>query len=473
MLGLNAAEVARAVSGVCIGRGEQPISGVVTDSRAVRPGSLFVALPGVRTDGHRFLAEAQSRGAAAALVQPDRGPRPADLDVIVVPDTLAALGALARFHRARLAASVIGVTGTVGKTTAKDFLAALLGGPGAAVHAAPASFNSECGLPLAILAAPLDARFLVLEYGVNAPGEMERLLAIARPQHAWITALTEVHLEGMGERATIVAEKCKLARAVPEGGRIWLASRWADDCAEHARAWCGRVHWTGLHDAGGDAGGMRVLHAIPGAFRVDIPGLGEAVLPVVARHEAELAATAALAALELGAPPAAVAQRLTQLQRPPGRLQVHSFGPVVVLDDAYNASPASMEAALAVLAQWPRGGRRIAVLGTMHELGAAAERCHRQVGQAAAALPLDLVLCVGRGGAWIAHAAAQAGAAAAAVEDPAAAVARLRAQLQAGDVILLKASRAEGLERLLPELEAAARLLTARGVAGAAREGRA
>ena len=454
MLGLTAAEVARAVSGDLLGAGATPITSVVTDSRKVQPGALFVALPGARTDGHKYLAEARAAGAAAAMVLADRGERPAAFDLIVVGDTLAALGALARTHLGRLRAGVIGITGTVGKTTAKDFLADLLGGPAAGVHAAPASFNSECGLPLAVLSAPAGARRLVLEYGINAPGEMDRLLAVARPQHAWITALTEVHLEGMGERATIVREKAQLARAVPEGGGIWLTPRWAGELAERRGEWCGRVQLAGLD---GGPGRGRTLAPVPGAFRVELPGIGVVALPVIAPHEAELAAVAAAMALEFGVPPAALAERLARLQRPPGRLAVRRYGALTVLDDAYNASPASMEAALRVLAAWPRAGRRIAVLGTMHELGAQAERCHREVGALAGGLALDALFTVGRGGTWIAQAAAAAGAGpVAAVDDVATLSARLPQELRAGDVVLLKASRAEALERVLASLETGA-----------------
>lgn len=448
MLGLTAAEIAQALAATLQGSGGRTIQGVCTDSRQVRPGDLFIALPGNRTDGHRFLGEARDAGAAAALVQPDRGVRPAGLDVVVVPDTLAALGELARLWLSRLRAQVVGVTGTVGKTTAKDFLAALLGGPAAGVHAAPASFNSECGLALAVLGAPPGARWLVLEYGVNAPGEMERLLRIARPHHAWTTALTEVHLEGMGDRATLVREKALLSGAVRDGGRVWALP------GAHADLAAAGLEPSRVEVAGFCAGGASVLDPTPRAFRVEIPQVGGVALPVVARHEAELAAAAAAIALDLGVPAAALRPRLEKLQRPPGRLTVRAFGAVTVLDDSYNASPAAMEAALEVLGAWMPARRRIAVLGTMHELGAAAERLHRAAGRKAASLCLDGVWTVGAAAAWIADEVRRGAAGTDVREFGGVEEAREAAgAVEAGDVLLLKASRAEGLERLLPALE--------------------
>lgn len=457
MLGLSPEQVARAVGGSLLGAEAEaaaaPVRAVVTDSRQLAAGDLFVALPGARTDGHRFLAEARTAGAVAALVQPDRGARPAGLPVVVVEDTLAALAELARFHLSRLACPVIGITGSVGKTTAKDLLAQLLGGAEAGAHAAPASFNSEVGLPLAVLAAPLGARLLILEYGVNAPGEMERLLGIARPQHAWLTALTVVHLEGMGDLETVVREKTRLARAVTGGGWVWSTPA---VCAAAAHQGCGWEERERLAGLDGNDGRGRVLEALPGRFRVELPGLGPLTLPVVARHEAEMCAVAAAIAAELGAGPAELRARLAEVRRPRGRLSLHDFGPIQVIDDSYNSSPAALDAALEVLSDWPGAPRRVAVLGTMHELGEQAEALHRAAG-ADAGRRCDAVLGVGRGGAWIAEGARALGCPAVSwAEDLPAAESALRELVGPGSVVLLKASRAEALERLLPGLDRAA-----------------
>lgn len=462
MLGLTVAEAARALGAPFAGDGSRPLLRVVSDSRDAQTGDLFVALPGARVDGHDFLSVVAAQGAAAALVLPGHGPRPHSLAVIEVPDTTAALASLARFHLARLSARVFGVTGSVGKTTAKDFLAQLLGGPDAGVHAAPASFNSEVGLPLSILGAGLNCRSLVLEYGINAPGEMEVLRRIAPPHEVWITALAEVHLEGMRDLATIIREKALLAAAAPAGGRIWLSDNLRKTLAGCASGWQARIHaLPGLREPG-----LRIISRSPMAWELSHPRWGELFLPVVAEHEVETALAAGTIASAQGVAPAVIAARLRRLTRPRGRLTLQRSGAITLLNDAYNASPASLQAALEALAAWPGEGRRIAILGAMNELGESAERLHRAAGVAAASLPLTRVLGIGVGGKWIAEGARSMGMEAMVVADQAEALALLEADLLPADVLLLKASRAEGLDRLLEPLSrAAARTAAAVSVA--------
>ena len=428
---------------------ERPLDAVVVDGRRAAPGTLFVALPGARTDGHAHLPQARLGGATAALVR-DAGALPEGMPGIVVRDTLAALHTLARLHLQALAPVVVGVTGSVGKTTAKDFLFQLLGGPGGEVHAAPASYNSEIGLPLAVLGAAPGTRTLVLEYGINAPGEMAVLCGIARPQHCWITAFRQVHLEGMGGIAAVVRETCVLAQAAD--GAVWMDRATADLAQSYGVDYAAPLRPCGLEESGAE-----LLAARPGAFRVRHAAWGERVLPVVAPHEARVACAAAAIALHLGSDPRQVGARLETLRRPQGRLTVRELaGGVTVIDDAYNASPASLRAALQVLQGWPTRGRRYAVLGTMHELGSAARRLHEEAGGWLAGCGVDRLHAIGPGGAWLAAGAQQVGVAATRHEDVAAAGAALAAELRPGDVVLLKASRAAGLERLLPCLESAA-----------------
>lgn len=456
MRGLTLGDVARATGGQLLGPAGLPLAGVVADSRAVRGGELFVALPGARTDGHRFLEAVRAAGAAGALVAAGRGPRPAGLPVVVVPDTGRALADLARHWLHGLRARVLGVTGTVGKTTLKDFLGQLLGGPDAGVHVAPGSYNSEVGLPLAVLGAPPACRTLVLEYGVNAPGEMAALLRVARPDAACLTAVTPVHLEGMGDLDTIRREKALLAAAVPEGGEVWLTAAAAEAMADLPASWAARVHRVGL----GESDGVRLLVSRPGAFVVDLAGIGTVTLPLVARHEVELAVLAARVARQSGRPAAALAGVLARLRRPPGRLTVHRpAGGGCLLDDAYNASPAAVAAALEVLASWPGARRRIAVLGAMHELGRAAAELHREAGRQAAAVA-DLVVAVGAAGPWLAEGA---GPRARRVPDAAAARDLLRPLLGPDTAVLVKASRAEGLDVLVAELAGSAPAVPAGG----------
>ena len=444
MLQLDLAGIAHAIGGHLVGDGSGEVQRVITDSRAVQPGDLFVALDGARTDGHQYLQQVLDAGAVGALVMPDRGERPPQLPCVVVSDTLQALGSLARFHLGRLNANVVGITGTVGKTTAKDLMAHLLGGPQHKVHAAPASYNSECGLPLAILGADLDTRLLVLEYGINAPGEMKRLLQIAQPHWSWITALTPVHLEGMGDLQTIVDEKLLLAEATRSGGAVWMPTSVAEHAELKQSSWRARAQTVRVE---------KVIRALPGDYQLQLAGVGEVSLELEADHEATQVAVACQIALTLGVSAATIIERLHAMPRPSGRLTRHTFGSVLVLDDAYNASPAAVTAALQVLARIEGQGRRIAVLGTMHEMGAGAEHFHRVAGEQVAAGTVDWLIGVGNGGAWIADSAAGSNMRCDAVATAADAAQLLQQDLQPGDIILLKASRAEGLEGVLPLVE--------------------
>jgi len=445
MLGLNTQEVAQVLGANLFTDAPQPIRRVVMDSRAVVPGDLFVALVGARTDGHEHLRQAFEKGAVAALVQPDHGERPTGFACLVVPDTLKALGALARFHIGRLQAPVIGITGSVGKTTAKDFLFQLLGGAAENAFAAPASYNSEVGLPLAILGAPLDTKTLVLEFGINAPGEMEILLGIARPRYVWMTAIGASHLEGLGGVETVAFEKAKLAEAAPENGRIWIDEVVAEAMQEHRLIWQAHLE---VRDPLMEEG-LKVQSRTPGNWVFEHPRFGALHMKLHAEHEIASALTAARIASFFGVPDNVLQKRLTQLVPPQGRMTVIHRDGVTILDDAYNANPLSMHAALDVFKSWPHAQRRIAVLGSMKELGASSEVLHREVGHWVSEAQVDLLIGVGSGGAWIAQGTADA-VNCRVVDDAAAAAAILNQTLQEGDVLLLKASRAEALERILP-----------------------
>lgn len=448
MLGLTVREVAQALGAACPGDGAQVVRRVVIDSRAVAPGDLFVALVGARTDGHAHLRQAVEKGAVAALVMPDRGERPATLPALVVADTLQALAVLARFHLARLQAKVLGITGSVGKTTAKDFLFQTLGGSTNRVFAAPASYNSEVGLPLAILAAPLDTRILVLEYGINAPGEMEVLLGIARPDHAWITAVGASHLEGLGDVECVAREKCLLGAAVGEQGTVWLEAGLADRLDPHTKTWQARV----IRCAPVDHAEIEVRAQVPGRWHLQHPQWGTLRLGLHAQHEVVTALMAARIAMSLGTPAEALPERLQSLTPPQGRMTVELRGGLWILDDAYNANPLSMRAALEVLGAWPEAQRRIAVLGSMKELGADAEALHRAVGDEVVTAGCDLLVGVGSGGAWIAE-GVDGRVPCRVVDDAEGAAAILRRSLEEGDALLLKASRSEALERILEHLD--------------------
>lgn len=443
MFPLSMTELARICAGMLKGDGSLQAKRVVIDSRQVEPGDLFVALRGARSDGHTHLHEVFARGAAGAIVEADGLPRPEGLTVVVVPHCLGALADMARAARARLQAQVIGITGSVGKTTAKDFLAFLLGGPEANVFAAPASYNSEIGLPLAVLAAPTDSQLLVLEYGINAPGEMAQLLSIVRPDHAWLTAITEAHLAGLHDLATVAHEKCLLPATVPEGKSIWLDSRTWQAAGAETSAWsglCQQLDPLELEDG--------LLQGAPGHWRLEHPRFGSLRLSLGAEHQVATALTAAHIAASHGVSDEQLAQRLPLLQPPAGRMSLHRLGNSLLIEDSYNANPASMTAALQALADWPSSGPKWAVLGTMHELGEGARVAHLALGEEAVASGIDALITVGEGGAWIAEGVASTGKELRvfACEDADAAAKLLLQELPQEVVLLLKASRQAGLE---------------------------
>lgn len=452
MFPLSLADLARICGGMLKGDGTAVAHRIVIDSRQVQAGDLFIALRGARSDGHTHLHEVFARGAAGAIVEADGPPRPQGLPVVVVPQSLRALADLARAARARLQAQVIGITGSVGKTTAKDFLAFLLGGSQAHVFAAPASYNSEIGLPLAVLAAPSDSRLLVLEYGINAPGEMAELIGIVRPDHAWLTAIAEAHLAGLKDLATIAHEKCLLPAAVQEGKSIWFDSQTREAAGPKCQNWSGLCQQLDpLQFEGG------LLRGAPGHWRLEHPRFGRLQLPLGAKHQVATALTAAHIAASFGVSDEEIGQRLPLLSAPAGRMSLHRFGPSLLIEDSYNANPASMRAALEALAQWPSQAAKWAVLGTMGELGPGAKEAHVALGQQALSAGVQGIVTVGEGGAWIADGIAQNDSSVPvftcdAAED---AAALLEHELPEEVVLLLKASRQAGLEVIRQRLTSA------------------
>lgn len=430
------------------------VSGIAhADSRKLDPGDLFVALPGARVDGHDYLNQAAAAGASAALISvmppANQLKQLAELSLLLVENSLHALQQLARCHLADLQCELIGITGAVGKTSAKDVLALLLGGEAEAVHAAPASFNSEIGLPLAVLAAAPSSKRMVLEYGVNEPGEMDVLLSIAQPDHVWLTALSDAHLEGMGSLSTIVKEKSKLCAAAK--ATVWSTRETAGVAAANGQMW-----GLGANLCGFDQHQRHLCTSVPGNFTLDLPECGVVKLALLARHQAETVAVAVALAAHLGVSPEQLRKRLSEVRGPAGRMELQCFDQLQVIDDSYNASPCSMRAALTCLRDWPCPATRVAILGTMHELGAQSPHFHAELGFYAADCKLDLMIGIGPGGKQILDAADNVGAACNfkyfdRVEELDAAI--LSQLLEPDCVVLLKASRAEQLEKLLPSLD--------------------
>lgn len=461
---LTAAAVARVAGGEVVRRGA-PAHGVTTDSRGKCLGRLFVALRGANHDGHRFLADAAARGATGLLI--DRGMDDAALAaalaplgrvfapfVVRVPDTGRALLDLAAEHRRRHRAKVVGITGSCGKTTTKEWLGAVLGRAMPTVRS-PASFNNQIGVPLTLFAIEPETRAAVVEIGTNAPGEIGMLSAVARPDLGIVTCVAPAHLEGLGSLEGVALEKSALPAALPDEGLCLLNG---DDAACRAMAERTRatVQFVGI-DREADWFATDVqFHGLGTSFRLQ--GERPVTLPVLGTHAVYNALLVIAAASQLGVAEQDVLQALAAVPAAARRLEAKVRGGVTVYDDTYNMNPESARAALHALAGTATAGRRIAVFGAMLELGAASEALHERLGAEVARTRQDQLLCVGAGAEPIARGAVRAGMSAVAVHVFAGvgeALAHLRSAVRPGDVVLAKASRRIGLDRLVDQLLAA------------------
>ncbi len=443
-------------------RGAAVTGPVVVDSRLVVPGALFVALPGARTDGHDHAAAAVAAGAVAVLAA-----REVEVPCLVVPPErggqLEALGALARHVVAALPRlTVVGVTGSSGKTSTKDLLAALLGDAGPTV-APLGSFNNEIGLPLTALRCDASTRFLVAEMGARRPGNIAYLTGITPPDVAVVLNVGTAHVGVFGSREQIAATKGELPEALGEQGVAVLN---ADDplVAAMAGRTRGRVVLTGLSaSAQVRAEDVRLDTWSRPSFLLRTPtGDAPVTLALHGEHHVANALAAAAVALEAGLAPARIAELLaTATPASRWRMEVTTRPDgVTVVNDAYNANPDSVRAALKALAAIGRpedGARRRtwAVLGEMLELGDTARDEHDAVGRLAVRLDVSRLLAVGEGARAIHAGASQEGSwgeESAWVPDAAAALELLRAELAPGDVVLVKASRSVGLEAVATAL---------------------
>ena len=431
--------------------GNERFRRVQIDSRACARGDLFVALRGERTDGQEFVHDAVARGARGVLVRERPEALAGDVAVFVVDDTLAALQRLAAGRRDRRRAKVIGITGSVGKTTTKEITAAVLAAR-FPVLKNEANYNNEIGLPLTLLKLTHRHKRAVLEMGMYAQGEIRTLCEIARPEMGVVTNIGPSHLERLGSLEAIAAAKAELPESLPPQG---FAIFNADDPLVLAMADRTRAHpltygTTVDADVRGSDVAARGLDGV--AFRLHWRGQSAEVKTALpGRHIVSNALAACAVALADGMPFRDVAKALAKA-RVPLRLQVHrGRNGCTILDDTYNASPASMAAALDLLAGIP--GRRVAVLGDMRELGPAEREGHLAVGRRAAETA-DVIHTVGELGLLVAEGARESGHRNIhhhdTKEDATAAVA---ADLHPDDVILLKASRAMAFETLLSALK--------------------
>lgn len=423
----------------------QYLRSVATDSRLVEPGSLFVAIRGERVDGHDYVPQALSAGALAALVsQPVTGPS------ILVQDTVASMGSLAAALRQRLAGCrVVAITGSSGKTSTKDLLAEVLGSHGPTV-APQGSFNTEVGVPMTIFRAELGTKYLVLEMGMRGPGHISTLVQLARPEIGVILNAGSAHLGMMGSRQAIVEAKGEILDLLPSEGFAVLPG---DDPAILAQV--RRTSASILTFGTGPSLDVRAEHvrmdeaARPSFDMVWAERRTEVRLQSRGRHQVANALAAAAVCLGLGLDQDWTAAALSAATpRSQWRMEVHRApSGVTVVNDAYNANPESVAAALATLVAMGEGRRRIAVLGEMLELGAASPALHAEVGQQAATLGIRLV-CVGPGTVPMHQAAIAAGGSSHWVPDAQEAIESVLADLGAGDTVLVKASRGIGLEQV-------------------------
>ena len=453
MIRINAHDIAEVVNGEWLGGATSPeVAGVGTDTRECLAGRLFVAIPGERHDGHDHLAAAAKAGAVAAMVEriPDDS---GGLPLIRVEDVRKALADLAGHHRSRLhQTTVISITGSAGKTTVRRMAEAVLSLQSRG-SASPRSFNNDLGVPLTMLAASPEDRWLLVEVGTNAPGEIAALTRLVSPQVAIITGIGRAHLGGFGGEQELASEKASMLDHLQENGHAIVQ---VDSALIHPELEARAAKPIRFTTYGRSlAADLRLTGRQPldGSQRIEIDGSLTATLSLPGEHNAVNALGVIALARHLGMSDEDIAAGLGRVEPAPGRMEPVEVAGIHVVHDAYNANPESMVAALVTFAETAAGDRRkVAVLGEMRELGEQSDALHREVGAAAARAELDLLVGVGAGGGLIldgARAAGHAGdAVAVTLEDDVLKIAEL---CRRGDQVLLKASRGVRLERVLAE----------------------
>lgn len=453
-------EVARATQGSLVA-GADPnlaLGGVHTDSRATLAGKLFVALSGEHFDGHAFARDAVTKGAAAVMAERDLGDVGAP--VVRVGSTLAALGALARAHRQRLATKVVGVAGSAGKTTTRSAVGAVLelAAPGA-VHQTQGNLNNAIGVPLVLLGLEARHRFAVVEIGTNVTGEVATLTALAAPDVGVLTLVGVEHSEGLGDLDAIEREEGALFAGLRPGG---VAVGNSDDVRVERQLALGPAEKRVRYGFGAAANVRCVSRAGAGVGRQHVTfrsERGELALELGLLGEAgvyaALAAVSVAQALGVEVPDAARLSRALSGAGEPGRLEAHELADgTVVLDDAYNANPASAVASLKTAAEVARerGARLVLVLGEMRELGPLSASEHTRLGETIAASGAAELIAVSGDARLYVDPAKNGGVSSVFTPDAEAALAAARARMRPGDVVLVKASRGVRAERVVQGL---------------------
>jgi UDP-N-acetylmuramoyl-tripeptide--D-alanyl-D-alanine ligase len=458
MIPLTLEEIARTVSGTVHGTANPGLTvtgPVVIDSREATAGALFVAIVGARSDGHDFAHAAYATGASAVLCS-----RPVDGPCVVADDVVTALTKLAELVRSRLSPVVIGLTGSVGKTTTKDLIAQILEREAPTVATAR-SYNNEIGLPLTILRADRETRYLVLEMGAANQGDITHLVRVARPQVGLVLNVGPAHVLTLGGIEGVAKAKAEMVRDLPSAAAGGLALLNADDerVAAMARQTPATVMFYGTgKDAAVRAQDVTLDAAGHASFTLHTPAAEAPVrLRLPGEHQVANALAAACAASAVGVQNDRIAAALSSaVPRSPSRFQIRERPDgVTVIDDAYNANPVSTRAALRTLATVAAGRRTIAVLGEMAHQAEGTVRQHTAIGALAGELGVAVLVAVGKGEGpdTMAAAARAAGVSVHAVPDLEAAIDLLRESLRPPDIVLVKASSTVGLSAVVAALD--------------------
>ncbi|MDI6772509.1 MAG: UDP-N-acetylmuramoyl-tripeptide--D-alanyl-D-alanine ligase [bacterium] len=434
------------------------VSGVTTDSRKVAPGHLFVALRGPGADGHQFVEDALARGAVLSVVAAEQiaaGPVTAG-PALVVADPLRALGAIAALHRRTLPVTVVGITGSVGKTTTVGLCAEVLAVRFNAARSAE-SWNAELGVALALLGLDLGVEVAVIEMAMRGLGQIRELVEMALPRIGAVTTIGDTHLELLGTRENIAAAKAELLEGLPADGTAIVSADepLTERLVRDVRCPVVRV---GLSPEA-DVRATEIRCTPDGcAFVLDIGGRqGEVTLSLPGTHQVRNALVAAAVGHSLGLGLHEIAPGLARARQAKMRQEIIHLGELLVVDDTYNASPQSMQAAFDVVVLTGRSRRRVLALGEMLELGPDSPQFHRRVGRQAAELQPALLLAVGPNARWYLEGAAAVGlapGAAAWAKTTEEAIPVLRQAVRPGDVVLIKGSRGIEMEKVLEGLRA-------------------
>lgn len=436
--------IAKAVNGTLEGKSLQ-FTKLSTDSRQIAPDSLFIALQGENFDGHRFIAQAIQNGANAVIAERAKSPNiPPQVSVIWVENTIQALGKLANLWRNQFDIPMIGITGSCGKTTVKTMLGSILAQVGNTL-VPQSSFNNQFGLPFSLLKLNTSHRYAVLELGTNGFGEIKQLTSILSPTHAMITNVRPAHLAGLKTVENIAKEK----GAIYEGLRVNGTAIINQD-EPYFNDWRKSLNQQSLVTFGlqrGDIHAEQVTQSIEQSrFMLNTPnGRIEIILPAPGVHNVMNALSAAAAAVSLGVALEVIQAGLRAFQGVSGRLRkLQSSRGACVIDDCYNANPASFKAAIDVLSQ--ASGEKILVMGDMGELGSESERFHQEIGGYAKAKGIDQIYAVGR---FSAFAGKAFGKGAIVFENKQALVNALTPKLNAETTVLVKGSRSAKMEDIL------------------------